>query len=155
MTIIHTLYFISCTSFCHLAGSDEKPVVLPLHISWYNMSHLRIQHKKRKEQILSEVCMIKKQRLIVLFTSDVMKKRMFKRLVYTPPDLWPTFTCKVNFSNTKNLVWFFYFGLPFRQRNGTCKLAATEDYRVFHKIIFRGCPIIHSVSNGVVGETVN
>ena len=34
-----------------------------------------------------------------------------------------------------------------------CKLAATEDYRVFHKIIFRGCPIIHSFSNGVVGET--
>ena len=23
----------------HLAGSDERPVVLPLHISWYNMSH--------------------------------------------------------------------------------------------------------------------
>ena len=33
-----------------------------------------------------------------------------------------------------------------------CKLVPTEDYRVFHKIIFRGCPIIHSLSNGVVGE---
>ena len=44
----------------------------------------------------------KKQRLIVLFTSDVMKKSMFKRLVYTPPDLSPRFTCKVNLSNTKN-----------------------------------------------------
>ena len=33
------------------------------------------------------------------------------------------------------------------------KLAATEDYRVFHKIIFLGCPIIHCLSNGVVGET--
>ena len=36
-----------------------------------------------------------------------------------------------------------------------CKLAATEEYRVFHKIIFRGCPMIHSFSNGVVRETVN
>ena len=36
-----------------------------------------------------------------------------------------------------------------------CDLVATEDYRVFHKIIFRGCPIIHSLSNGVFGETVN
>ena len=36
-----------------------------------------------------------------------------------------------------------------------CKLAVTEDCRVFHKIIFRGSPIIHSFSNGVVGETVN
>ena len=34
----------------------------------------------------------------------------------------------------------FYFGLPFRQKNATCKLAATKDYyivaRVFLKIIF-------------------
>ena len=47
--------------------------------------------------------MIKKQRLIVLFTSNVMKKslKMFKRLlVYTPPDLSPRFTCRVNLSNT-------------------------------------------------------
>ena len=49
-----------------------------------------------------------------------------------------------------------YFGLPFRQRNATCKfLAAPEDYRVLHQSTFRGCPIIHSLSNGVVGETMN
>ena len=36
-----------------------------------------------------------------------------------------------------------------------CKLAAIEDYRVLHKIIFRACPIIKSFSSGVVGETVN
>ena len=48
----------------------------------------------------------KKQRLIVLFTSDVMKKSIFKRLVYTPPDLSTRFTCKVNLSNTKNPAWF-------------------------------------------------
>ena len=36
-----------------------------------------------------------------------MKKCVFKRLVYTLPDLSPRFTCKVNLSNTKNPVWFF------------------------------------------------
>ena len=54
--------------------------------------------------------------------------------------------------------FFFYFGLPFRQRNATCKLAATEDSRVLHKIMFRGYPIISivsTISNGVVGETMN
>ena len=35
------------------------------------------------------------------------EKSMFKRLVYTPPDLSPRFTCKVNLSNTKNPAWFF------------------------------------------------
>ena len=30
------------------------------------------------------------------------EKRIFKRLVYTPPDLSPRFTCKVNLSNIKN-----------------------------------------------------
>ena len=50
--------------------------------------------------------------------------------------------------------FIFYFGLPFRQRNALCKLAATEDYRVLHKIIFWCCPVIHSLSNRVVGETV-
>ena len=50
------------------------------------------------------------------------EKVYFLRLVYTPPDLSPSrFTCKVNLSNTKNVVWFF------RRRNTTCKLAATED----------------------------
>ena len=39
--------------------------------------------------------------LTIVFTSDVMKKRIFKRLVYTPPDLSPRFTCKVNLSYTK------------------------------------------------------
>ena len=76
------------------------------------------------------------------------------RLLYTPPDLSPRLTCKVTWSITKDPAWFFYFGHPFKQRNAMCKLAATEDYRVFHNIIFRGrgCPIIHSLSNGVVGE---
>ena len=31
---------------------------------------------------------------------------VFKRLVNTPPDLSPIFTCKVNLSNTKNPAWF-------------------------------------------------
>ena len=58
-------------------------------------------------------------------------KSIFERLVYTPPNLSPRFTCKVNLLNTKNPVWFF------RQRNATCKLAATEDYIMcFIKLYF-------------------
>ena len=41
--------------------------------------------RAKKEQVLYEVCMIKKG-LIVLFTGDVLRKSMFKMLVYTPPD---------------------------------------------------------------------
>ena len=80
------------------------------------------------------------------------KKYTFERLVYTPPDLSPRFICKVNlsntnrFRNTKIRPDFFYFGLLFRQSNATCKLATTEDYRVLHKIMFWGCPIIPIVS---------
>ena len=33
---------------------------------------------------------------IVLFSSDLMYKNTDKILVYTPPDLSPRFTCKVN-----------------------------------------------------------
>ena len=78
-------------------------------------------------------------------------------LVYTPPDLSPRFTCiKSKLVERKKSGLILYFGLPFRQRNATCKfLATTEDYRVLHKIIFRGCPTIHSLSNKVVGETMN
>ena len=36
-----------------------------------------------------------------------MRKSMFKRLVYTPPDSSPRFTSKLNLSNTKNPAWFF------------------------------------------------
>ena len=35
-----------------------------------------------------------------------MRKSIFKGLVYTPPDLSPRFTCKVNLTNTKNPAWF-------------------------------------------------
>ena len=96
----------------------------------------------------------KQQRLIVLFTSEVMYKSILTRLVYTPPDLLPRFTCIKSKLVETGLI--SYFGLPFRQRNATCKfLATTEDYRVLNNIKFRGCPIIHSLSNGVVGETMN
>ena len=64
-----------------------------------------------------------------------MKKSIIKRLVYTLSNFSPRFIYKVNLSNTKNSTRFLYFGLPFWQRGATCKLAATEDYR-----IFRGCP---------------
>ena len=50
--------------------------------------------------------------LTIVFTSDVMKKRIFKRLVYTLPDLSPRFTCKVNLSYTKFRPDFIFW-LPF------------------------------------------
>ena len=39
---------------------------------WFNLNRVK------KEKILFEVCMIKKQRLIVLLTSDVKKKEYLK-----------------------------------------------------------------------------
>ena len=48
--------------------------------------------------------MIKNQRLIVLFTSDVMKKVYLKRSF---TDLSPRLVCKVNLSSTKNPASFF------------------------------------------------
>ena len=84
------------------------------------------------------------------------KKSMFKRLVYTPPDLSPRFTCKVNLSKTKNPAWFFIrASLLDRGMERVHWLPPRTIYRLIHKIIFRGCPIIHSLSNEVVGETVN
>ena len=43
-----------------------------------------------------------KKGLIVLFTWDVMRKIMFKGMVYTPPDSSPRFTSNLNLPNTKN-----------------------------------------------------
>ena len=69
--------------------------------------------------------MIKTRASILLFTWDVMRKSMFKRLVYTPPDSSP----RTKLVEHKKSGLIFYFGLSFRQRNATCKLAATKDYR--------------------------
>ena len=80
-----------------------------------------------KNYILSEVYMVKKQRLIVLFTSDVMYKK-YKRLVYTPKDLLAGF-CQVKHSAR----FFILASLLTKEGNlyiTTCKLAATEDCRV-------------------------
>ena len=60
----------------------------------------------KKEQTLSEVCMIKKTTLRSTVYLRRDEKIIFKRLVYTPPDLLPRFTCKVNLSNTKDPAWF-------------------------------------------------
>ena len=49
----------------------------------------------------------KNKGLRVLFTWDVMRTSIFKRLVYTPPDSSPRFTSKLNLSNAKNRAWFF------------------------------------------------
>ena len=104
-------------------------------------------NRARKEQILSEVCMIKKG-LIVLFTWDVLRKSKFKRLVYTPPGSSPRFTCKLNLPNTKNPAWFFILAslLDRGVQRVNWLPPRTIVARVFLKIIFRGCPIIHSLS---------
>ena len=99
------------------------------------MQNYRIKWGK-KERILSQVCMIKKQRLRVLLTSDVMKrvylKAWFTRHQICRQDLLVKYTCQTQ----KIRPDFFYFGLPFTQRKATCKLAATEDYRMFIKLHF-------------------
>ena len=83
---------------------------------------------------------------------------MIKRQAQRHSTVYTRFVAKiylkiqVNLTNTKNPQRLFYFGLPFRQKNATCKLAVTEDYRVLHKFMFRGCPIINSLSNRVVAE---
>ena len=88
------------------------------------------------------------------FTWDVMRKSMFKRMIYTLPDSSPRFTCKVNLSNTKNPAWFFILAslLDRGIQRVNWLPPRTIVARVFLKIIFRGCPIIHSLSNGAMLE---
>ena len=109
-------------------------------------------NRAKKKKILSEVCMIKKGPHSTAFTWDVMRKSMFKRLVYTPPDSSPSFTCKVNLSNAKNPAWFFSLAslLDRGMQRVNWLPPRTIVARVFVKIIFRGCPIIHSLSNGAM-----
>ena len=66
------------------------------------------RYELNREKITNSLpgCAINKQRLIVLFISDVMYKK-YKRLVYTPPYLSAKF-CKVNLWNTKNLARLFF-----------------------------------------------
>ena len=63
----------------------------------------------KKEQILSKVCMITSKKGP---HSTVYLRRDEKKLV-----------------EHKKSGLIFYFGLSFRQRNATCKLTATKDYR--------------------------
>ena len=95
-----------------------------------------------------------KKGLRVLFTWDVMRKSMFKRLVYTPSDSSPRFTSKLNLSNTKNPAWFFILAslLDRGMQRVNWLPPRTIVARVFLKIIFRGCPIIHSLCNGAMLE---
>ena len=109
---------------------------------------------REREQILSEVCMMKKGFIVLLTCWDVMRKSMFKGLVYMPPDSSPRFTCKVNLSNTKNPAWFFILAsrLDRGMQHVNWLPPRTLVARVFLKIIFRGCPIINSLSNGAMLE---
>ena len=79
---------------------------------------------------------------------------MFKRLVYTPPDSSPRFTSKLNLSNTENRACVFILAslLDRGMQRVNWLPPRTIVVRVFLKIIFRGCPIIHSLSNGTMLE---
>ena len=72
------------------------------------------------------------------------EESILTRLVYTPPDLSPKFSCIKSKLVETGLI--SYFGLPFRQRNETCKfLPTTEDYRVLNNIKFRGTVVQLSI----------
>ena len=77
---------------------------------------------------------------------------MFKRLVYTPPDSSPRCTSKLNLSNTKNPVCFFILAslLDRGMQRVNWLPPMTIVAHVFLKTIFRGCPVIHSLSNGAM-----
>ena len=83
-----------------------------------------------------------------------MRKRMFKSLVYTQPDSSPSFTSKLNLSNTKNsgLIFILASLLDRGMQRVNWLPPKTIVAHVFLKIIFRGCPIIHSLSNGAMLE---
>ena len=87
---------------------------------------------------------------------------MFKRLVYTPPDSIRRQDLLVNHPSKLNLAcptrkirpdFFFLASLLDRGMQRVNWLPPrTIVARVFLKIIFRGCPTIHSLSNGAMLE---
>ena len=85
---------------------------------------------------------------------EQFQRNYLKRLVYTPLDSSPRFTSNLTLSNPKNPAWFFI--LAYLLDRGMQRVnwlpPRTILARVFLKIIFRGCPIIHSFSNGAMLE---
>ena len=82
---------------------------------------------------------------------------MFKRLVYTPPDSSPRFTSKLNLSNTKYPARFFILASLLDRGMQRVNLLPPRTIvaRVFLKIIFRSCPIIHSLNGAMLERVVN
>ena len=161
-------------------GSKEARASIVLDIEWaqfvlQNGEKLQNYRFKKGEEkhIVFEVCMIKnRQTGIVLFSSDHMYKNTDKRYILKTGLHTARFVAKIylwskpvehkSFSKHKK-TGLFFFGLPLREE---CYLsigcnrspATEEDSRVLHKIMFRGYPIISivsTISNGVVGETMN
>ena len=85
-----------------------------------------------------------------------MGKSMFKKLVYTPPDSSQRFTSKLNLSNIdykkSGLIFILASLLDRGMQRVNWLPPRTIVAHVFLKIIFRGCPIIHSLSNGAMLE---
>ena len=107
-------------------------------------------NRAKKNKIMSEVCMIKKDHMLLRLPETWWEKSTFKRLVYMPPDSSPRFTSKVNLSNTKTPAWFFILAslLDKGIQHVNWLPPRTTVARVFLKIIFRGHPITHGLSNG-------
>ena len=63
-------------------------------------------------------------------------KSISTRLVCTPPDLSPRFTCIKSKLVESRLI--SYFGLPFKQRNATCKFLATTEAIMCWIILYFG-----------------
>ena len=104
---------VNAIIFC----AKEARALIVLDIEWVQfvlkncekLQNYRFKWKRQKRKNSVRGLYDKKEGLIVLFTWDVMRKSIFKRLVYTPPDSSPRFTCKVNVSNTKIRADFLFW----------------------------------------------
>ena len=108
----------------------------------------------RKQVQITALCprsvWLKKLRLIVLITSDVILKK-HKRPVYTLPKLVARI-CKVNLSNTKKSAFFFFFlGLPCRQRSTSYKLQPVTDWLPPRTIVSYNRPLFKQYTTLPIG----
>ena len=148
------------TGFTVICCAKEARPLIVLDIEWVQfvlqncekLQNYRFHQGKKRTSSVRGLYDKKGPHSTVYLRRD--EKSMFKRLVYTLPDSWPRFNCKVNLSNTKNPAWFFILAsvLDRGMQHVNWLPPRTIVARVFLKIIFRGCPIIHSLLNGAMME---
>ena len=121
------------------------------------VKNFRIIVLNRAKKILSELCMIKKKQKTaphspVYLRRDVWKVYLqgwFTRHQICHQDL---LALKVNLSNP---AWFLILASLLNRGMQRVNFWLPLRLSWLNNIIFRGCPIIHSLSNGLVGETMN